>query len=206
MGPPHRLDIDRLEPRPVKRRKTAALEPDFIVTALIPLFALIGVLGSVTTNAHARTRRHLVRTSFNSSVRAREVRQRAQALAAQRAVGVPDDELDALYDSAELAGLFDDADRLDRASITAADVYTHTPSANITTLFSAVLWFAAAVIAGQLAWDQYQIATAVDTGVLDTGAIITAGGAVVYLAVAVTFAVSYRMLVHDRAVLADQTR
>lgn len=180
------------------------MEPDFIVTVLIPLFALIGVLGCITANAHARTRRHLVRTSFNSAVKGREVRQEAQAIAAHRPVGATDDELDALYDSAELEGLFDDADRLDRASITAADVYTHTPSANITTLFSAVLWFAAAVIAGQLAWDQHQIATAIDTGVLDTGAIVTAGGAVIYLAVSITFAVSYRMLVHDRRLFSDE--
>lgn len=182
------------------------MEPDLIVTVLIPLIALIGVLGSITATEHARTRRHLARTSFESAVKAREVRQRAQALAAERAVGVPDDELDALDDSAELEGLFDDADRLDRASITAAGLHAHTPSANITTLFSAVLWFAAAVIAGLLAWDQYQVATAIDTGVLSTEAITTAGGAVVYLAVAITFAVTYRMLVHDRAALVDHMR
>ncbi|MBF4459525.1 hypothetical protein [Pseudoclavibacter sp. VKM Ac-2867] len=181
------------------------MAPDFIVTVLIPLFALIGVLGCIAADAHARTRRHLVRTSFNSAGKKREVRNRGQALAAERTAGVPADELDSLYDSAELQGLFVDADRLDRASITAADVYAHTPNANISTLFSAVLWFAAAVIAGQLVWDQHQNSTAIDTGVLDTGAIITASGAVIYFAVAITFAVSYRMLVHDRAVLADQT-
>ncbi|MBF4549441.1 hypothetical protein [Pseudoclavibacter sp. VKM Ac-2888] len=182
------------------------MEPDFIVTVMIPLFALIGVLGCITANAHARTRRHLVRTSFNSAGKAREVRKRAQALAAERAGVIPDDELDELHDSAELEGLFDDADHLDRASVTAADVYAHTPSANITTLVSAVLWFAAAAFAGRLAWDQHQAATVIDTGVLSTGAIITAGGAVVYLAVAIAFAVSYPMLLHDRAVLADHSR
>ena len=208
MAPPRRLDVHsgRSQPRSAHLRKTAALEPDFIVTVLIPLFALIGVLGCITANAHARTRRHLVRTSFNSAVKAREVRQHAQALAAQRTVGVAGDELDALYDSAEIEGLFDDADRLDRASIVSADIYRHSPSSTLSTLVSAVLWFVATVFAGRLAWDQHQAATAIDTGVLSTEAVITAGGAVVYLAVAVTFAVSYRMLVHDRAALADHSR